>query len=210
MTNVTVKNGSTVLVNFAAAAQLGKKSRKQQGGFTLIEFLFVLGLILFASFLAYRQFGGMAIKTRVTTIADDVKTFVISQQSIVQGSNSATPYQSLTQASFAMAMKDSKLQVGDGTDPTSVNVNHRLGGATGLVTVVSVGATFGLDFVKASQAACPDFVSALEGAAITVTVNGTGVKSVDANGNVLVPYDAPKVQGLCQTGFVNEFVFTFR
>ncbi len=199
MTHVTAKHGAPVRV-----------MKKHQRGFTLPEFLFVLGLILVASFLAYRQWGGLAVKTRVTPIADDIKAFVINQQSIVQGSNSATPYQSLTQASFAMAMKDSKLQVGDGADNTGENVRHRLGGDTGLVTVVSPGETFGLDFVKVSHAACPDFISALEGPAINVTVNGTVVKSLDEDNNVQVAYDAPKAQGLCKTGYVNEFVFTFR
>jgi len=211
MTQVTSRHGSTV-----RAANSKPKQAKQfrvaakQHGFTLMEFLFVLALILIASFLAYRQFGGIGIKTKVTPIADDVKAFVLNQQAIVQGASSLTPYQNLTQATFAMAMADSKLQVGDGVDNTGENVRHRLGGDNGLVTVVNPGATFGLDFVKVSNAACPDFVSALQPSSVNVTVNGTAVKSVDENNNVQVPYDAVKVQGLCKLGNVNEFVFTFR
>jgi Tfp pilus assembly protein FimT len=186
-----------------------RPTKSKQRGIYLIEFLFVLALAVIAGFLAYRQFGGSSIKTTVPTIADDIKAFVLSQQALVQGSSSLTPYQKLTQADFATAMKDSKLQVGDGADNTGENVRHRLGGDTGLVTVVNPGATFGLDFVKVNRAACPEFISSIQAGALNVTVNGTAVKTVDENGNVQVAYDAITAQGLCKSGNVNEFVFTF-
>lgn len=205
MTDFTVQHGSPVRAPKVSSAAVKTKQR----GFTLIEFLFVLALVLIAGFLAYRQFGGIGVKTKVTPIADDIKAFVLNQQAIVQGSSSLTPFQNLTQASFSAQMVGSKLQVGDGDDNTGENVRHRLGGDNGLVTVVNPGATFGLDFVKVNNAACPDFVSALQPASQNVTVNGTVVKSVDENNNVQTAYDAVKVQGLCKTGNVNEFVFTF-
>lgn len=213
MTNVTAKHGSTVRASKAisehSASRVKAAAKAKQNGFTLIEFLYVLALILIAGFLAYRQFGGASIKTSVSPIADDIKAFVLSQQAIVQGSSSLTPFQKLTQADFAAQMVGSKLQVGDGADNTGENVRHRLGGDTGLVTIVNPGATFGLDFVKVNKAACPDFVSALQAAALNVTVNGTAVKTVDENNNVQVAYDAISTQGLCKVGNVNEFVFTF-
>lgn len=203
----TVRIENTPFVETDALVSTATKSK--QRGFTLIEFLFVLGLMIIAGFLASRQFGDASIKTSVPVIATDVKAFVLSQQAIVQGSNSLTPFQRLTQASFATAMRGSKLQVGDGADNTGENVRHRLGGDTGLVTIVNPGATFGLSFAKASKAACPEFISSVQEGALNVTVNGTAVKTMDENGNIQVAYDAMMAQGLCNSGNVNEFVFTF-
>lgn len=195
-------------VKVRAGKKLGKA---KQGGFTLYEFLFVLGCMLIAGFLVSRNFGGTSIKTNVSVIAGDIKTFVTSQQALVANSTTLTPFRLLTQADFANAMRgtNSKLQVGDGDNNTGDNVRHRLGGDTGLVTVVNPGATFGLNFARVNNAACPEFVSSVQDAALNVTVNGTAVKTVDQNGNIQVPYDAMAAQALCRSGNVNEFVFTF-
>jgi hypothetical protein len=193
-----------------AAIETPKLIKNSQQGYTLIEFMAVVFLVIVVGIYAYPRIAGAYVELKVPYVADDVKTFATRLRATTEGYGVA-PYDGMTQASFARAVKGTNLKVGDvsGEGATTDKVHHGLGGGEdGLVLFTEAGATYSLDFVKVSQYACPSFLSSVEQLATNITVNGTSVKKVDADANLTSAYSAAKAAAQCKDGDTNEFVLT--
>ncbi|EPG9766589.1 type 4 pilus major pilin [Escherichia coli] len=200
-----MQNTKTRLINSAARLENAK-----QLGFTLIEFMVVLALVVLVGMVSYPRAVGYYTATKVPYVADDVKVFVTRFKASTQGYG-ISPFEGMTQQAFARAVKNTNLQVGDisGEGATSETVRHGLGGnEAGTVVFAESGNEFTLTFAKVSEYACPDFVGQIQALGSKVTINGVSVKTTDATGNLTSAYNDAKSRGQCKDGDSNEFVLT--
>lgn len=179
--------------------------RNRQRGFTLIELGICILLVGILALVSIPKFKGWAIKTRITPVAEDMNAYVAGKKVMAQTAGS-DPYTGLTQASFAKAMRETRLKTTIGSEV----VRHNLGGGdAGTVTIFETGSQYGFTFAKMNAAGCPALISQMESNAKKVTINGSTAKSMDDIGNVTTEYSENRAEPMCTDGDTNEVVFTY-
>lgn len=147
------------------------------------------------------------VQSSVPPVAEELQRYIASVKINGQGEG-MTPYEGLTQATFARNIKDGALKV----NATTGLVLHGLGGSnnSGTVTVSETGDTASWTFADLSSYACPGLPSTMQKAVQTITINGRTVKAVDANNNVTTEYTSARAGAACTDGDTNEVVLTIR
>lgn len=147
------------------------------------------------------------VQSSITPVAEEMQRYIASVKISGQGEG-VTPYDGLTQRSFARNVKDGALKV----NATSGLVLHGLGGSnnSGTITVSETGDTASWTLADMSSYACPGFPSTMQKSVQTIRINGRTVKDVDANNNVTTEYTSARAGDACTDGDTNEVVLTIR
>lgn len=191
------------------------KDRQRQGGFTLVEVLVVIGVIVFLIIIMFPQVKGIFIQGRVPAVAGELQRFMTATRLLGEG-DTATPYVAISNAqNLVPAVRESSV-----LKVTGNTVAHRLGGSgvgtNGTVTIGPValgggasGSAFSLTLTNVNHKACPVLASTLNGVSESISINGTAAKSLGAN-NEAGSLNAVTAQDLCVNGDSNTFVFATR
>jgi len=182
-------------------------------GFTMIELLVVLAIILVLGILAQPYARGIIINGKVDPTAGDISKIVAKLRSNFSGQGT-TPYTNMGAATAATAVFAntgrglvSALSIsGEGATAT---IAHDIGSTGSQLTVsqatiTTLGDSFSVSVPTVSDAACPGLAASLSKSAEAITVNGALAKG--ANG----VYNGGIAQNACVAGENNTFVFTFR
>lgn len=146
------------------------------------------------------------IRASISSVAEDMQRY-LADVKIHGQTDGVTPYDGLTQGSFARDIKDGALKANTSTGV----VLHTLGGGNnGTVTVSETGDTASWTFAGMSIYACPGFPSTMQKTVQTIKINGKTVKDVDAQNNSTVDYTSAKAGEACTDGDTNVVVLTIR
>lgn len=191
--------------NMNVKMQAFRKFERAERGNMLLSLAIAIFLTMLISIWGIPKWQSYVVESAVPPVADEIKRFIARTVATTYGS-STTPYTGLNQAYLARSVRGSALQV----DEDGTNVQHSLGGKdTGLVTLEETGAAFTLTFANVSVDACPALANTLQRSVDDITINGSTVKTTDANKNVTQAFTGA-ANGECTDGDTNTFVFTVR
>lgn len=146
------------------------------------------------------------IQSSISPVADELQRYMAAVKINGQGEG-VTPYEGLTQKSFARAVKGSALKA---NASTNVVLHGMGGGNNGRITISETGDTASLTFSNLSSYACPGLPSAMQRGVETIKINGKTVKDTDTNSNVTTEYTTAKASDACSDSDSNEVVLTIR
>jgi len=179
-----------------------------QRGFTMIELTVVIGLVAVLMIIGIPFVRNFMIDGKVPKVADDITKVATKLRTNFSGQG-ATPYTSISTASFANTAKGmASVLIINGSGATAT-VTHDIGATGSTVTAASAtittaGDSFAVTVNDAAEAACPSLAAGISKAAERITINGTTVKAVGGN------YNGATASTACTAGDTNDFVFTFR
>ena len=202
-----------------------KKLKQKMRGFTLIELGIVLTIVAILALFAVPRVQGYLIGGKVQPTATEIGAAVGRIRANASANAAAAqPYVGIGIDALARALDNraNALIPTVAALPANSTVLHRLG-ANGANTAVAAlqtglaaaggaaGDSFSITFNTVSDAACPEFASALQAQTEITTINGTTVKSTvnSVNANATA-YNGTTAQAACAAGNNNTFVFTFR
>lgn len=189
------------------------RAQRKQKDFTLIELLIVIALITLLAVFGIPFARSLIIEGNVEPTASSISKTATKIRANFAGAGT-TPYTNLGSTAQATALfANLAREIGpaltvSGTG-TTARVTHEIGASNAAVTVASTtlsaaGDSFSVTVANVNNAACPGLATNLSRSAERITVNGTTVKAVGG------AYNPAAAQNACNTGDVNNFVFTFR
>lgn len=181
-----------------------------QKGFTLVELLFVIAVVGILSALATPFVRELLIEGRVDPVAEDIAKVVNSMRASATASGIINPYTNLGAPAVATAaFANTALGKAQALTVNGVNaaatVQHPLGVSNSQITVAQLapGAQFTVTLPTVNKAACPNLATALNRAAVAISINAVVVKAAGGQ------YNGAAGQNACTAGDTNTFIFTF-
>ncbi|MFS2159698.1 type 4 pilus major pilin [Pseudomonas sp. Pseusp122] len=173
---------------------------------SLTNIVFAILISTLIAVIGIPAYNRYIVQSSISPVAEEMQRYMGGVKIHAQ-TEGVTPYEGLTQKSFARDIKDGALKANTSTGV----VLHGLGGGNnGTVTVSETGDTASWTFADMSSYACPGFPSTMQKAAQTIKINGKTVKDVDASNNSTTDYTSAKAGDACTDGDTNEIVLTIR
>lgn len=181
---------------------------RRQRGFTIVELTIAIGIIAILAIFGLPFARGLIIDGKVQPTATDITRAAAKVRSNF-ANQGATPYASITTASFANAARGLASAITITGTGTGSAMTHDIGATGAAVTVASAtittaGDAFSVTLPTVNDAACPALAAQVSKSAEVITINGTSVKAAGGT------YNGQTAGAACTSGDANTFVFTFR
>lgn len=216
MNKAIVSKTEEVVIEAANANQPSQANlalRKKQGGFVSMEVIAMWAVVLAVAIGGLIGVNKVRADNSAKNLGEELAKYVDDARVGGLGGG-ATPYQSISnENSLAPAMRNNPRMTVTGT-----TVAHGLGGtgtgASGTITVAPAsyaagptGSGFSVTATNLPGEACRIVSDIMNRAVPVITINGTSVKSLDANA-VSSGYDSYVARAACTEGTTNTMVFT--
>lgn len=181
------------------------RNRKEKG-FTLLELTVVLAIILILGISGLVAIRSFIVGGRIDPAANELRR-AMQRMSINAEGQGATAYSTSSTSQFCNLMREGSIFTVTGVGAAATCAHNLTNFGTQAVTVApaaqaTAGDSYTVTMSNVSQFACPDLMSVMQKATLTMSVNGTVVKAVGSN------YNASAATAACSTGDVNTFTFT--
>lgn len=178
------------------------RNRKAGQGFTLIEFMIVMGLIAVLAAIGLPAFNERRMEGQAPEVAKALQMAITKLSNNREGGG--TWVGAANGELVSLLSSDTRVQV----DATNNKVYHGIGDKAGEVTfsagTISAANDSGkIEVTKVNGAACPVLANAMKNFTKTMKVNATDVKTATA------AYNGPAASTACTKGDDNTLVFQF-
>ena len=182
----------------------GKKAN--QSGFTLIELIVVSAIVMILGIAGLIGIRGYIVNGRIEPGSHELRR-AMQRMSINAEGQGATPFASASTAQFCNLLRDGSVIAVTGTGATATCAHSLTYSGTKAITVApatttTLGDAYSITLTSTSEYACPDLLSIMQKASLTMSVNGTSVLSLGGT------YNAAAATAACTSGDTNTFVFT--